>query len=47
MTEPEDKPKKWEKDQIFWFVAVMVFLFVVVPLLILWLVFHKFSKIDG
>jgi hypothetical protein len=40
------EPPKWGKKKVFLFLAVMIFLFVGVPLLIVLYFFHKFSHIE-
>ena len=44
MSEQPEQPK-WGKEKVFLFVALMIFLFVGVPLLIILYVAHKFSQI--
>jgi len=44
VSEPPEKPK-WEKEKVILFVAVMIFLMVVLPLLLILYVAHKFSQI--
>jgi hypothetical protein len=44
VNEPPEQPK-WGKDKTFLFVAAMVFLFVVLPLLIIYFMVHKLSQI--
>ena len=41
MIEPPEKPK-WGKDKVLLFVATMIFLLVVLPVLIFWAMFHGF-----
>jgi len=44
MTEQPEKPK-WGKGKVFLFASLMIFLFVVVPALMIYYFIHKLSQI--
>jgi len=45
VSEPPNKNRKWGKEKVFLFFALMIFLFIGVPLLIILYVYWKVSQI--